>query len=77
MKTAKPNAVLPAIYRLTLTAEVFALVVGTGKLKPRIAMLRPDGKWNVGILMSVVDLITTEALPGENWNETVKRMVTK
>lgn len=77
MKNPTKILPLPPVYRLTLTAEVFALVVSTAKLKPRMAVLRQDGKWDCAIPLSVIDLIKTEALPDENWNDTIKRMATK
>lgn len=77
MMTKKPKVLKPGFYPLTLTPEVFALVVAQPIFKTRFAVCKPNGKWNVAITMSTKEQIETAALPGENWSDTVKRMVTK
>lgn len=78
MMASKPkHQKQPPMYRLTLTAETFAAVVKDGTIKVKIALMRIDGKWDIGISMTAKDQIETAALPGENWSDTVKRMVTK
>lgn len=77
MMTKKHKVLKPGYYPLTLTAQVFALVVAKPIFKTPFAVCKPNGKWNVAITMSTKEQIETAALPGENWSDTVKRMVTK
>ena len=72
----KPPKV-PALFRLTLAADVFSLVVAKDALNIHLAAKRADGRWDVMVNVSIVDMIQSAALPGENWSDTVQRMVTK
>jgi hypothetical protein len=53
------------------------MIVANPIFKTPFAVCKPTGKWNVAITMSTKEQIETAALPGENWSDTVKRMVTK
>jgi hypothetical protein len=72
MKLAKPS-----LYRLTLSAHAFNLVV---RLKPAsrlfggVALNRPDGKIDIGISRCGLDQLQTLAKPGENLSDTLIRI---
>lgn len=67
----------PGLYRLTLTAQAFAVatVKYTGKPFFKAAIERPDGKWDCAISMSLADQLQTAALPKENLSDTVIRIM--
>lgn len=77
MTPKKTKAMKPGFFPLTLTPDVFALIVAKPIFKTPFAVCKPNGKWNVAISMGTREQIETAALPGENWSDTVKRMVTK
>lgn len=78
MSSKKTKVLKPGFFALSLTPEVFASVVVKPIFKMAFAVYKADGNtWRVAITMSTKDQIETQALPGENWSDTVKRMVTK
>lgn len=67
----------PPLYRLTLrpdALQAFSIVMATQK-PPRmgVAVLRPDGKYDVGISQSLFDQLQTHARPKENLSDTMVR----
>ena len=66
------------LYRLTLTAEAFGLVVAKSKpLSGKFAILRPDGKWDIGVTVATADTLFQMATEGENLSDTVIRLLNK
>lgn len=64
------------LYRLTLSAEAFALAVQRSKpVAGLVAFARTDGKWDVGVKMSTADTLKQQAEPGENLSDTVLRLL--
>lgn len=68
----------PQLYRLTLKADA---VVAFSKLMcrqkpPRVGMgiSRPDGRYDVGISIALLDQLQTHALPRENLSDTIVRV---
>lgn len=77
MKKINFNSKAPPLFRLTLTPEAFALVAERikGPISPKLAIRRGDGKWDVGISMSMADQLMTAAFKGENLSDTVLRVM--
>lgn len=68
----------PPLYRLTLTKEALAAaVLGHSKslFRPTMAIIRPDGRIDVGITHGLLDQLQTAALPKENLSDTVLRIM--
>lgn len=67
----------PGLYRLTLSAEAFALVAADikGPIRSKAMMQRPDGKWDIAISYGLLDQLKTAALPQENLSDTVLRIM--
>lgn len=65
-----------AMYRLTLTAEAFALALLRSKpLAGRIAQRRADNKWDVMVTETTFRDLLTKAQPEENLSDTVMRLL--
>lgn len=67
----------PPFYRLTLTASVFWKVIEKRPdlLPKQIPFNRLDGRVDVAISHTLKDQIETAAKPGENWCDTLRRVV--
>ena len=65
----------PAMYLLTLSDKAFQLFITTMTKSGKFAILRPDGKWDVGISFNTLDQLKTAALPKENLSDTVVRLM--
>lgn len=66
-------------YRLTLSKEAITLAVAR-KARPILGVakrLRTDGKVDVAVKMSTVNLLKQLAMPGENLSDTVIRVLKK
>jgi hypothetical protein len=72
----------PQLYRLTLKSEAavvaFCQLLANQK-PPRlgVGVSRPDGKYDVGISMSLLDQLQTASLPKENLSDTLLRIMAK
>ncbi len=63
-------------YRLTLTAEAFALALLRSKpLAGRAAVRRPDNKWDVMVTTVTADDLRKQAKPKENLSDAVVRLL--
>jgi hypothetical protein len=72
------NQILKPKYRLTLSAEAFALAVGKkSPLAGEMAFHRPDGRWDIAISMAIAEQLVESALPKENLSDTVIRTLSK
>jgi hypothetical protein len=67
---------MSAMYRLTLTPEAFALALLHSKpMAGRMAVRRPDNRWDVMITVVTFESIKKFALPDENYSDTVVRAI--
>lgn len=63
------------MYRLTLTAEAFALALQYAEnFAGKAAFLRPDGKWDVAVTTAAMKTLQAYAAPKENFSDTVVRI---
>jgi hypothetical protein len=71
----------PPLYRLTLKADaVQAFLILMCNQKPArvgVGISRPDGRYDVGISMGLLDQLQTASLPKENLSDTLVRIVRK
>lgn len=66
------------MYRLTLTAEAFALAVLKSKPIAGVAAAsRPDGKWDVIVSMATANQLRQQGEPKENLSDVVVRLLKK
>jgi len=73
MQEADPKK---GMYRLTLTAQAFALVVLKSKpLSGYQAFARIDGKWDVMISPSAADQLQQQRMEGEHLTDVVERIL--
>lgn len=64
------------MFRLTLTAEAFASALLRSKpMAGRMAVRRPDNKWDVMVTEITFNDIRKAAKPGENFSDTVVRLI--
>lgn len=64
------------LYRLTLTAEAFALAVAkSAPIAGFMAFARFDGKWDVMVSTATADTLNQQRLRGEHLTDVVVRLL--
>lgn len=83
--TAAHKYLMPAVaakggglYRLTLTAEAFALALQHSKPIAGVqALTRADGKWDTFVSLATADQLNQHRLEGEHLTDVVVRLLKK
>lgn len=66
----------PALYRLTLTSEAYALALSRSKpIAGFMALARKDGRWDVMVSTATADQLNQHREPGEHLTDVVVRLL--